>query len=190
MKLENKFPLTLDLQFFSSDDDNQGDNGSNNEPDNNKGNASDDSKKTDNAIPYERFQSVIQEKNEMKKQLDEFVKQQEKQKEETKKKQGEYEELYTELKSKHEPLEKTFNQYKETFKEMLKTKKQSIPEEYQSLIPNGDELQQLKWIEEANAKGLFEKKKVEDFGNKGANPLHKDAKPQNLAEALALKFKN
>lgn len=139
--------------------DNQDDKGTGADPNN-----------TEKTIPYERFKTVNDNYKEVKKQLDALVKQQEQVELETKEKQGEFETLYNELKEKHEPISNEFQLYKDTFQEILKAKLETVPENMRDLIPQGNELEQLKWIENATAKGLFNKGNPQSFGNGGTNP--------------------
>lgn len=173
--------MLKNLFLYDADGGNQGGDSSSNEANNNKGdqgNLSDDSKKTDNMIPYDRFKEVNDNYKSVKQELDKLKEQQRKAEEDAKKKQGEYESLYNELKEKHEPLEKQFKQYQETFKKMLKTKLDKVPDDFKDLIPKGNELEQLEWIENAEAKGLFNKDNVKSFGNQGNNP-EKNQKKSN-----------
>ncbi|MEB1806604.1 MAG: hypothetical protein LPK26_04725 [Bacillaceae bacterium] len=169
----------LNLQFFSEESNNQGGDDSQNQDNQNQGNdnSGDDSSKSGNqSIPYDRFQSVVQEKNQYKQQLENLLKQQQDDETEAKKKQGEFESLYNDLKSKHDPLSEQFKQYQETFKSILTTKLEAVPEEFKDLIPQGNELEQLKWLENAESKGLFKKDNPQSFGNNGDNPNNQDNK--------------
>lgn len=121
-------------------------------------------------IPYERFSSVVAEKNDYKTKYETLIQLQEQSELEAKEKSGEFENLYNELKEKHEPISQEFQLYKDTFQEILKAKLDTIPEEMRDLIPQGSELEQLKWIENATNKGLFKQEKVQSFGNEGNNP--------------------
>lgn len=171
----NLLELIKGQTMFNADTGNGGDESSSNNndaSDNNQGdnNGTEPTNQNDKPIPYDRFKSVVDQKNEYKKKYDELIQQQEQQQREQQEKQGEYEQLYNDLKAKYEPVNEQFKQYQETFKQLLETKKQSVPEDMRDLIPEGDELQQLNWIEQAQAKGLFTKEKPKDFGNKGSNP--------------------
>ncbi|WP_214480974.1 hypothetical protein [Bacillus sp. SM2101] len=177
---ETKFYMPLNLQFFS-DDNEQDDLKKNNKDE------SDETKKTE-SIPYSRFKEVNDNYKSVKQKYDELIQKQQTAEEEAKKKQGEFQSLYETLKSEHDPLKEKYGQYESTFKSILATKLESVPEEYKELIPKGSELEQLQWIEQAQAKNLFGKQKQQDFGNKGNNP-NNDKKAENLREALALKFK-
>lgn len=130
-------------------------------------------------VPYDRFKSVNDEKNEFKKKYEELLNQQKQDEEETKKKQGEFEGLYTDLKSKYEPLESQFKQYQETFQSILKTKLDSVPENMRDLVPAGNELEQLKWIENAISKNLFKQDNPKSFGNNGDNPNNESQKQKS-----------
>lgn len=128
----------------------------------------------DNSIPYDRFQDVVSQKNDYKQKYNELIEQQKEQQRQAQEKQGEYESLYNDLKAKYDPLAEELEQYKKTFQTILKSKLESVPKDMRDLIPEGNELEQLKWIENANNKGLFTKQKAQDFGNKGSNPAGKD----------------
>lgn len=184
----NKF-LRLNLQFFSADGGSSQGGADQTQTDNTQGNTGADSTQTGNTVPYERFKEVNDNYKSMKSQLDKFLKEKESADEESKKKQGEYEQLYTELKGKYDPIQEQFKQYQETFQEILKTKMESVPENMRTLVPQGNELEQLKWIETAMAAGLFKTNTTQPFGTQGANPpADNNKKPENLAQALAKKF--
>lgn len=181
----NLLELIKGQTMFNADTGNGGDesSGDNDNPtDNNQGdnNGTEPTNQNDKPIPYNRFKSVVDQKNEYKQKYDELIQQQEQQQREQQEKQGEYETLYNDLKAKYEPVNEQFKQYQETFKQLLETKKQSVPEDMQDLIPQGNELEQLKWIEQAQAKGLFTKEKPKDFGNKGSNPDQSNNKKTRL----------
>ncbi|MEC1786079.1 hypothetical protein [Schinkia azotoformans] len=174
----SQFLKNLNLQFYSADTGNNQGGGQQNQGDNNNQNnngdqSSADSKNTDNnMIPYTRFKEVNDNYKAVKDQLDQLLKDKANADEDAKKKQGEFESLYNDLKSKHEPLETQFKEYQETFKSLLKTKLESVPENMRDLVPSGSELEQLKWIENAIAKGLFKQQQAQDFGNNGNNPAN------------------
>lgn len=162
--------LKLNLQYFAEDDanqngDNQDDNNQNRNHDTNA-----DSKNTENMIPYSRFKEINDSYKTVKQQLDDLLKKQQDAETEAKQKQGEFESLYNDLRSKHEPLTEQFKTYQETFKSILTNKLAQVPDEFKDLIPSGNEIEQLTWIENAQAKGLFKKENVQSFGNNGDNP--------------------
>ena len=156
--------------FYDADTGNGGTGTDNNDNQNQNGNPSDDLKNTEQSIPYERFKQVNDNYKTVKGQLDELLQKQEQAELDTKKQQGEYETLYNELKEKHEPISQEFQAYKDTFQAILETKLESVPENMRDLIPQGNELEQLKWIENATAKGLFKQDNPQSFGNGGTNP--------------------
>ncbi|WP_373892778.1 hypothetical protein [Virgibacillus sp. CBA3643] len=169
--------LKLNLQFFAADGGSTGggepSGDSNNNGDNGKGdngNTEPNNSGDKDPIPYDRFKQVNDNYKDMKTKYDELLQQQQQADEDAKKKQGEYETLYTELKEKHDPLSQEFTQYKETFQEILKGKLETVPENMRDLIPQGNELEQLKWIENATNKGLFKQDNPQSFGNGGTNP--------------------
>ncbi|MBD1222756.1 hypothetical protein [Virgibacillus halodenitrificans] len=173
-----------------------GNNSSENNNDNDKGNPSDDSKNTDKTIPYERFKEVNDNFKQVKDELAELKKKQQEDEEEDKRKQGEYESLYNDLKSTHDPLKEQFDAYQEVFKEMLQNRLEEVPEDFRDLIPNGNELEQMKWIENATKKGLFKKNNVQSFGNNGNNPgeytnvTQEDFNKMRFSEKVKLKKEN
>ncbi|MEH7381762.1 hypothetical protein V7138_14965 [Bacillus sp. JJ1533] len=146
-------------------DQNQNQDVNNTDQNTNGDQSSTNSQKNENTIPYDRFQKVNTERNELKTKYEELLKQQQQADEEAKKKQGEFESLYTDLKSKHDPLVEQLNQYQEIFKQDFETKLNSVPKEFHDLIPEGSELDKLKWINNAIAKGLFGKKEQKAIGD-------------------------
>ncbi|MFB4472148.1 hypothetical protein ACDI16_04225 [Oceanobacillus caeni] len=168
--------LNMFLPKYEADTGNGGGDSSSNADENsnkqnqNGDNSSADSQNTDKTIPYSRFKEVNDNYKTVKTQLDKLLQKQQQDDEDAKKKQGEFESLYNDLKSKYDPLEGEINQYRETFKTILSNKLEEVPEEFRELIPQGTEIEQLNWLENAQSKGLFKKNGVQSFGNKGNNP--------------------
>lgn len=173
------FYKNLHTQLFNADGGNGGNGGDdqnqNNNSNNNGDNSGDGSSNNgNNTIPYSRFKEVNDNYKSVKDQLDQLLKDKAKAEEDAKKKSGEFETLYTDLKSKYEPLDQQFKQYQETFKSILKNKMDSVPENMRDLVPKGNELEQLQWIENAITKGLFKVDNNQSFGNSGNNPPNND----------------
>jgi predicted nuclease with TOPRIM domain len=183
------FYKNLHTQLFNADGGNGGgDQNQNNNNDNQDGNqSSTNSQQNENMIPYSRFKEVNDNYKTVKDQLDKLIKDKETEVEESKKKQGEFESLYNDLKTKHEPLSQQFQQYQETFQAILKTKLESVPKEFHDLIPQGSELNQLQWIENAFAKGLFNKSS-QSFGNQGSNPNNNDTTTITKEDFMKLSY--
>lgn len=167
------------LPFYEADG-GQGGSSNGDNPNGDKGNGSSaDSSNTDNMIPYSRFKEVNDNYKTVKAQLDELIQKQKSAEEEAKKKQGEFESLYTDLKTKHDPLEQQFKQYQDTFKEILKNKLDSVPEKFKLLVPQGNEVEQMKWLENAEKTGLFKTNNPQSFGNNGDNPPNGEGQKPN-----------
>jgi seryl-tRNA synthetase len=181
-KNERSFTMYKNLftQFFNADGGNNGggdnQNQNNNIQNNNGSHTSTNSSKNENMIPYDRFKEVNDNYKSVKDQLDQLLKEKAKAEEDSKKKQGEFESLYTDLKTKYDPLEQQFKQYQETFKEILKNKLESVPDKFKSLVPQGNEVEQLKWLENAEKSGLFNTNNPQSFGNSGDNPPNNQQK--------------
>jgi hypothetical protein len=65
----------------------------------------------------------------------------------------------------------------DALKEVADSLRESIPEEHRDLIPDLPPAKLVKWIQQANAKGLFAEKKVEALDTKRAGDKH----PQDLS---------
>jgi DNA repair exonuclease SbcCD ATPase subunit len=159
----------------------------NNEQQNN-GDPSDETKNMENMIPYERFKEVNDKYKQVQSQLDEFIKKQQEAEIENKKKQGEFQQLYETLNAEHEPLKKQFESYQQAFKEILKSRMEQVPEHMRDLVPSGNEIEQLRWIENAMQKGLFGKDTVQSFGNHGNNPVNNEKSNTGFLNNLGRKF--
>lgn len=180
----------LDLQFFA-DDAGEDNNNENVNDEEDKDQASDETKNTENMIPYSRFKEVNDNYKALKAQLDEIKSQQEQEELEAKKKAGQFEELYTSLQSEHEPLKQQVAKYQEVFQSLLESKLQQVPENMKDLIPDGlDDLLKLQWIENALTKGLFGGNEVKSFGNRGNNPSNQKTTSSNteFIKSLGRKF--
>jgi chromosome segregation ATPase len=164
--------MALLKNLFLYEPDNGTNGGNNNDQFSNDqdGNPSDGAKNTPQNVPYSRFKEVNDNYKAVKEELDKLKKDLQKADEDAKKKQGEFEALYNELKSKHDPLAEQFKAYEETLKEILKNKLEAVPEKFRSLIPKGNQVEQLKWLENAEKAGLFKTENVTSFGNNGNNP--------------------
>ncbi|EJL1640135.1 hypothetical protein NL868_001313 [Shigella flexneri] len=148
------------------DDQNQG-----TDNQNNNGNPGADSSNTGNTIPYDRFKKVNDERNDFKNKYESLIQQQQEEENNRKEQQGEFESLYTELKGKYDPIEQELTAYREAFKDILALKLEQVPADMRDLIPEGNQLFQLQWIEKSLAKGLFgNTQQQKSFGNNGSNP--------------------
>ena len=65
----------------------------------------------------------------------------------------------------------------DALKEVADTLKESIPEEHRELIPDLAPQKLIKWIQQANAKGLFTQKQVESLDKKRPG----DKQPQDFS---------
>ncbi|WP_163581118.1 hypothetical protein [Gracilibacillus saliphilus] len=166
------------FKFEADTGNNGGSNPSEGDTFNKEGESGADSSNTEKTIPYDRFKEVNDNYKDVKKQLDDLLKQRDQEKEEAKKKQGEFESLYNDIKGKYDPLSEQFEQYKETFQTILENELSDVPQDYKDLIPQGNEVEQLKWVQNAKQKGLFKKDNPESFGNNGNNPDTNEGKPK------------
>lgn len=102
-------------------------------------------------VPYDRFQQVIQERNQTRQKLQELEQAQRKAEEEAAKEQGKWRELYEATQPKAELLES----YETAVQEMLEGRLGQVPEHLRGLVPQGSPLEQLQWLERAAAAGVF-----------------------------------
>jgi len=73
------------------------------------------------------------------------------------------------------PADDKVSRYEAVFNQMFTSKMEQVPEAYRDLIPEGDDLAKMSWIESAISKGLFTVEKPKDFGGLGANPTKEEA---------------
>lgn len=69
--------------------------------------------------------------------------------------QGKFKELYEGEKKRAEDLAGRVSSYEATFKAQADAELATVPEQYRDLIPAGTQAQQLEWVRNAKAKGLF-----------------------------------
>lgn len=177
--------LPLDLQFFA-----EGEGGGDNGGVDNAGQTSDGKDKTDNKdqqkehmIPKSRFDEVNNAYKEIKKQLDEMKQASQTKEREEAEKRGEFEGLYKKAQNDLEVVKGENKAAKErvevlegVINKLLEQKLESIDKDYHDLIPDGmTPEQKLAWVSNAEAKGIF--------GNKSVNePLGEQTNPKGNQE--------
>ena len=111
---------------------------------------SQDDKKTEQAVPYYRFQELVKERNELKSQVQEVATAQEEQRKKTLEEQGEYKALLVEEQNKNKDLETKFNEVNESFSNYVNQERESllskIPETKREKFEKVDDLSLLRDI--------------------------------------------
>ena len=111
---------------------------------------SQDEKKTEQAVPYYRFQELVKERNELKAQVQEVATAQEEQRKKTLEEQGEYKALLIEEQNKNKELETRFNEVSESFNNDVNQERESllgkIPETKREKFEKVDDLSLLRDI--------------------------------------------
>tara|TARA_B100001057_G_scaffold133465_1_gene132852 strand:+ start:4785 stop:5336 length:552 start_codon:yes stop_codon:yes gene_type:complete len=111
---------------------------------------SQDEKKTQEAVPYYRFQELVKERNELKSQVQEVATAQEEQRKKTLEEQGEYKALLVEEQNKNKDLQSKFNEINESFSNYVNQEKDSllskIPETKREKFKKVDDLSLLRDI--------------------------------------------
>ena len=111
---------------------------------------SQDEKKTQEAVPYYRFQELVKERNELKAQVQEVATAQEEQRKKTLEEQGEYKALLVEEQNKNKDLEAKFNEVNESFSNYVNQERESllskIPETKREKFEKVDDLSLLRDI--------------------------------------------
>lgn len=102
-------------------------------------------------IPYDRFQQVIKERNELEKRLKALEDKDAQRLEAERIEAGKFQEVIEELRPKAARVEVL----EATLTEFLQAELESIPEQYRDLVPEGDITARLQFIAKAKAKGLF-----------------------------------
>ena len=111
---------------------------------------SQDEKKTEQAVPYYRFQELVKERNELKSQVQAVATAQEEQRKKTLEEQGEYKALLVEEQNKNKDLESKFNEINESFSSYVNQERESllgkIPETKREKFKKVDDLSLLRDI--------------------------------------------
>jgi hypothetical protein len=111
---------------------------------------SQDEKKTEQAVPYYRFQELVKERNELKAQVQEVATAQEEQRKKTLEEQGEYKALLIEEQNKNKELETRFTEISESFNNYVNQERESllskIPETKREKFEKVDDLSLLRDI--------------------------------------------
>ena len=111
---------------------------------------SQDEKKTEQAVPYYRFQELVKERNELKSKVDQIATAQEEQRKKTLEEQGEYKALLIEEQNKNKELETRFNEVSESFNNYVNQERESllgkIPETKREKFEKVDDLSLLRDI--------------------------------------------
>ena len=87
---------------------------------------SQDEKKTQEAVPYYRFQELVKERNELKSQVQEVATAQEEQRKKTLEEQGEYKALLVEEQNKNKELEAKFSEVSESLNNYVNQERESL----------------------------------------------------------------
>jgi len=111
---------------------------------------SQDEKKTEQAVPYYRFQELVKERNELKSKVDQIATAQEEQRKKTLEEQGEYKALLVEEQNKNKELETRFTEISESFNNYVNQERESllskIPETKREKFEKVDDLSLLRDI--------------------------------------------
>ena len=111
---------------------------------------SQDEKKTEQAVPYYRFQELVKERNELKSKVDQIATAQEEQRKKTLEEQGEYKALLVEEQNKNKELETKFSEVSESFNSYVTQERESllgkIPETKREKFEKVDDLSLLRDI--------------------------------------------
>jgi hypothetical protein len=111
---------------------------------------SQDEKKTEQAVPYYRFQELVKERNELKSKVDQIATAQEEQRKKTLEEQGEYKALLVEEQNKNKELETKFSEVSESFNNYVNQERESllgkIPETKREKFEKVDDLSLLRDI--------------------------------------------
>ena len=111
---------------------------------------SQDEKKTQEAVPYYRFQELVKERNELKSKVDQIATAQEEQRKKTLEEQGEYKALLVEEQNKNKDLQTKFDEVNESFSNYVNQERESllskIPETKREKFEKVDDLSLLRDI--------------------------------------------
>ena len=111
---------------------------------------SQDEKKTEQAVPYYRFQELVKERNELKSKVDQIATAQEEQRKKTLEEQGEYKALLVVEQNKNKELETRFTEISESFNNYVNQERESllskIPETKREKFEKVDDLSLLRDI--------------------------------------------
>ena len=111
---------------------------------------SQDEKKTQEAVPYYRFQELVKERNELKTKVDQIATAQEEQRKKTLEEQGEYKALLVEEQNKNKDLQAKFDEVNESFSNYVNQERESllskIPETKREKFEKVDDLSLLRDI--------------------------------------------
>ena len=111
---------------------------------------SQDEKKTQEAVPYYRFQELVKERNELKAQVQEVATAQEEQRKKTLEEQGEYKALLVEEQNKNKDLQSKFDEINESFSNYVNQERDTllskIPETKREKFKKVDDLSLLRDI--------------------------------------------
>ena len=111
---------------------------------------SQDEKKTEQAVPYYRFQELVKERNELKSKVDQIATAQEEQRKKTLEEQGEYKALLVEEQNKNKDLQSKFDEINESFSNYVNQERESllskIPETKREKFEKVDDLSLLRDI--------------------------------------------
>lgn len=149
--------------------------------------------KVDVTIPKTRFDEVNNKYKEAKAKLEELEQARQAEELKQKEKQGEFESLYSQTKKEAEKIKADFEgtksraeQLEAVINSMLAEKLNAIPDEMKDLVPEGLAPEaKLKWVSQAEAKGLFKKKSEEPLGG-STNPNSKATVDTSKLDSMSL----
>ncbi len=95
-------------------------------------------------------------------------------------------------KSRFDKVNSQKNELNDTLKGLVDELKNDIPEEFQDLVPDTKPADQIKWIRNAQKKGIFSNKPAEspDAKAPGTGKTQVDTSNMNAFDLLSLGFKN
>ncbi len=130
----------------------------------------------ENRVPQSRFNQVIAEKNALQERLAKLEQAEADRQRKLLEEQGNFQDIIKSL----EPKAQRTEELTKTLQEYLNTELEQIPSDMRDLVPEGDITSQLKWIQNARAKGLFTKPAppITDAGEKGDTPPPQRDEPE------------
>ena len=119
--------------------------------------------KAEGTISREEYDKQAKELDHIRSVHAEMKAKEQKKREEEQKKRGEFEGLYTEAKQKLETVEPEREKFKTAVDGYLQAELDALPEDFdRSLVPDGDPVQKLEWIQKARKSGWLAPKQAGD----------------------------
>ena len=189
-------PLTLDMQFFSTDETGgatSSDATLNTEVQEQHQAGETSTKQTEHMIPKSRFDEVNQKFKDVQAQLNELLTAKQEADRKSQEEQGEFKKLYEttsqefiQVKEQYQTVEERAKQLEGVINGLLESKLGNIPEEFHDLIPdNLTPEAKLDWINKAEVKGLFGKKEQKSIGET-SNPGQAQSTDLNALSPIQL----